>query len=54
VEPSEPFDRIYAHKPWVLKWHGVVYHFYCAVGVQGRVLALATSQNLVNNTPEQK
>jgi predicted GH43/DUF377 family glycosyl hydrolase len=47
IEPSEPFDKIYAHKPWVLKWHGVVYHFYCAVGNQGRVIALATSRDLL-------
>jgi predicted GH43/DUF377 family glycosyl hydrolase len=46
VEPSEPFDKIYAHKPWVLKWNGVVYHFYCAVGSEGRVIALATSRDL--------
>jgi predicted GH43/DUF377 family glycosyl hydrolase len=46
VEPSEPFDQTYAHKPWVLKWNGVVYHFYCAVGSAGRVLALATSKDL--------
>ena len=46
VEPSEPFDKTYAHKPWVVKWNGVVYHFYCAVGNQGRVIALATSQDL--------
>jgi len=46
VEPSEPFDQTYAHKPWVLKQDGVVYHFYCAVGDQGRVIALATSGDL--------
>jgi predicted GH43/DUF377 family glycosyl hydrolase len=46
VEPSEPFDKTYAHKPWVLKWNGVVYHFYCAVGSEGRVIALATSRPL--------
>ena len=46
VEPSEPFDKTYAHKPWLLKWKGVVYHFYCAVGSEGRVLALATSKDL--------
>lgn len=46
VEPSEPFDKTYAHKPWVLKWNGVVYHFYCAVGSEGRVIALATSRDL--------
>lgn len=46
VEPSEPWDKTYAHKPWVLKQDGVVYHFYCAVGDQGRVIALATSKDL--------
>jgi hypothetical protein len=30
----------------VLKYRGVVYHFYCAVGDQGRVIALATSKDL--------
>jgi predicted GH43/DUF377 family glycosyl hydrolase len=48
VEPSEPFDQTYAHKPWVLKHDGVVYNFYCAVGDQGRVIALATSRDLKN------
>jgi predicted GH43/DUF377 family glycosyl hydrolase len=46
VEPSEPYDKQFAHKPWVLKHDGVVYHFYCAVSDQGRVIALATSKNL--------
>ena len=46
VEPSEPWDRQFAHKPWILKHDGVVYHFYCAVGDQGRVIALATSRDL--------
>ncbi len=46
VEPSEPYDQQYAHKPCVVYWNGVVYHFYNAVGSQGRVIALATSQNL--------
>jgi len=50
IEPSEPYDKTYAHKPWVLKWNGVVYHFYCAVGTEGRVLALATSKDL--KTPD--
>jgi predicted GH43/DUF377 family glycosyl hydrolase len=51
IEPSEPFDQTYAHKPWVLKWRGVVYHFYCAVGNQGRVIALATSRDLKDPPP---
>ena len=46
VAPSEPYDRTYAHKPWVIKHNDVAYHFYCAVGDQGRVIALATSRDL--------
>lgn len=46
VEPGEPYDQTYAHKPWVLKYDGVVYHFYCAVGTEGRVIALATSREM--------
>jgi hypothetical protein len=34
------------HKPWLLKHKGVVYHFYRAVGNQGRAIALATSRPL--------
>jgi predicted GH43/DUF377 family glycosyl hydrolase len=46
ISPSEPWDQTYAHKPWMLKHDGVVYHFYCAVGTEGRVIALATSKDL--------
>ena len=46
IDPSEPYDKTYAHKPWVVKWNGVVYHFYCAVGEEGRVIAVATSKDL--------
>lgn len=46
IEPSTPFDQQYAHKPWVIKWNGVVFHFYNAVGTEGRVIALATSKKL--------
>ncbi len=46
IAPSEPYDQQYAHKPWVIKWENTVYHFYNAVGKQGRVLALATSKPL--------
>jgi len=46
VAPSEDYDREYAHKPWVIKWNGTVYHFYNAVGSEGRVIALATSKDL--------
>jgi predicted GH43/DUF377 family glycosyl hydrolase len=46
ISPSEEYDKTYAHKPWVIKWNGVVYHFYNAVGESGRVIALATSKDL--------
>nr|HPI75017.1 glycosylase [bacterium] len=46
IEPSEPWDATYAHKPWLVTHEGIVYHFYCAVGDQGRVIALATSKKL--------
>src|SRR5690606_6783958 len=46
VKSSEPYDETFAHKPWLLKHDGVVYHLYCAVGDQGRVIALATSRDL--------
>jgi predicted GH43/DUF377 family glycosyl hydrolase len=46
IQSGESYDKTYAHKPWVLKYNGVVYHFYCAVGNEGRVIALATSVDL--------
>jgi len=50
VKPSRGWfvthDTQHAHKPWVIKHDGVVYHYYCAVGKQGRGLALATSRDL--------
>ena len=46
VAPSKDYDKKYAHKPWVLKWNGIVYHFYNAVGDRGRVIALSTSKDL--------
>lgn len=48
IAPSEDYDREYAHKPWVIKWNGIVYHFYNAVGSEGRVIALASSVDLKN------
>jgi hypothetical protein len=51
VAPSEPWDRQYAHKPWLVHHRGLVYHFYCAVGDQGRVIALATSRDLRDRPP---
>ncbi len=50
IEPSEPFDSKYAHKPFVVKWNGVVYHFYCAVNdKEQRGIAVATSNDLGNS-----
>ncbi|MEM6843584.1 MAG: hypothetical protein AAF632_15255 [Bacteroidota bacterium] len=49
VAPSEEYDRRYAHKLWVIKWNGIVYHFYNAVANRGRVIALATSKDLKSN-----
>lgn len=47
VHPSEDFDSQYAHKPYVIKWNGVVYHFYCAVNNKNqRGIAVATSVDL--------
>lgn len=51
VSPSEPWDKTYAHKPWVIKVNGIVYHYYCAVGNQGRVIALATSRRITSPGP---
>ncbi len=47
IAPSEPYDDVYAHKPCVLKYNGIVYHFYCAVNKKGlRSIAVATSKDL--------
>ncbi len=48
---AEPWDRDSPHKPWVIEHGGVVYHFYCAVGDRGRVIALATSRDLKAPAP---
>jgi predicted GH43/DUF377 family glycosyl hydrolase len=50
IAPSRDYDRKYAHKPWVIKWKGTVYHFYTAVGKYGRVIALSTSKDLGEST----
>ena len=44
IEPSEPWDATFAHKPWLIKHDGVVYHFYCAVSKTERSIAVATSK----------
>lgn len=47
IESSESYDNLYAHKSCVLKYEGVVYHFYCAVDKkEQRGIAVATSKDL--------
>ncbi|NIG55351.1 glycosylase [Chitinophaga sp. Cy-1792] len=47
VKPGADFDQKYAHKSFVVKHKGVVYHFYCAVdGKDNRGIAVAVSQDM--------
>ncbi len=47
IAPSEPYDNWFAHKSYVIKYNGVVYHFYCAVNrEEQRGIAVATSVDL--------
>ena len=44
IIPSKTYDEMFAHKSYVVKHDGVVYHFYCAVNNdQQRGIAVATS-----------
>ena len=53
IKSSEPYDELYAHKSFVVKWKGVVYHFYCAVNKkQQRGIAVATSKNFGHSKVE--
>ncbi len=53
ISSSEPWDAKFAHKPWLLEYDGVVYHFYCAVDEDGnRQIALATSIDLAREARE--
>ena len=60
IYPSKPYDDMFAHKSYVLKHQGVVYHFYCAVNHAGqRGIAVATSVPMGRSqvsfpTPEKK
>ena len=60
VYPSKPYDDMFAHKSYVLKHQGVVYHFYCAANHAGqRGIAVATSVPMGRSqvsfpTPEKK
>ncbi len=45
IIPSKPYDEMFAHKSYVVKYNDVVYHFYCAVNNAGqRGIAVATSK----------
>lgn len=47
IEPSESYDNLFAHKAYVIKHDGIVYHFYNAVDKLGnRGIALATSEDI--------
>ena len=47
IQASEPYDEVFAHKSFVVKYKGVVYHFYCAVNKPGqRGIAVATSKDM--------
>ncbi|TJZ62348.1 glycosylase [Sphingobacterium olei] len=47
ISSTEPYDAQYAHKSFVIKHKGIVYHYYCAVDKDGnRGIALATSKDI--------
>lgn len=47
IESSEPYDETFAHKSFVVKHEGIVYHYYCAVNKAGqRGIAVATSKDI--------
>lgn len=51
IKASEPFDNMFAHKSFVVKYKGVVYHFYCAVDkADQRGIAVATSKDMGKST----
>jgi alpha-L-rhamnosidase len=46
ISSSEPYDEVFAHKSFVIKYKGTVYHFYCGVDKKGdRGIAVATSSD---------
>ena len=47
IQSSEPYDNMFAHKSFVVKDNGIVYHFYCAVNKgEQRGIAVATSKDI--------
>ena len=44
IAPEQPWENVHAHKPWLIRWQGVNYHFYCAVNDRNeRFIAVAHS-----------
>ncbi|MCR5042052.1 MAG: glycosylase [Clostridia bacterium] len=44
IAPTEPWENVHAHKPWLIRYKGVSYHFYCAVNdKKERFIAVAHS-----------
>ncbi|MBE7169400.1 MAG: glycosylase [Williamsia sp.] len=53
IQSSESYDDLYAHKSYVVKYKGVVYHFYCAVNKgEQRGIAVATSKDMGKSSLE--
>lgn len=51
IWPTKDYDEMFAHKSYVVKHDGVVYHFYCAVNNDGqRGIAVATSTPMGRST----
>ncbi len=47
ISSSEDYDEVFAHKSFVVKYKGIVYHYYCAVDKKfNRGIAVATSVDL--------
>ncbi|MDT3404532.1 putative GH43/DUF377 family glycosyl hydrolase [Mucilaginibacter terrae] len=47
IKSSELYDDMFAHKSCVIKWKGVIYHYYCAVNkADQRGIAVATSKDM--------
>ncbi len=44
IKSEYDWESVYAHKQWVIKENGIVYHYYCAVNQTERFIALATSK----------
>ncbi|MBR0038265.1 MAG: hypothetical protein IJP70_11600 [Bacteroidales bacterium] len=46
IYPTAAYDELFSHKTFILKWQGVVYHFFCAVdNDMRRGIAVATSRD---------